>query len=147
MSHELTRAEATIGMLTTYSVRSIHTPEEVEENLTHSGVTVFIINSFCQVATDILHPAIRMYMPDDTFEKPDRILTVLAGHDLDATGILKQFMLEQIPDISYTSPCILFIKNKKLVYYMDKTFIQENTEKGLAADIANNVTDARFDLN
>lgn len=117
--------------LTSIGVQELLTAADVDKVMNLSGTTLVVINSVCGCAAGIARPAIRKIMEDDSIKKPDRIVTVFAGQDLEATERMRNYF----PDIPPSSPSFAFFKDKELVYFIPKYRIESRDYNSIAADL------------
>src|SRR3954471_16639441 len=94
--------------LTRFGVEETRTPEAVEKVLTpDSGTVLMIINSMCGCAAAKARPAIGMALANT--KRPDKVATVFAGGDEDATDRVREMLAEYPP----SSPSMaLFVDGK-----------------------------------
>ncbi len=118
--------------LTSAGVRELLTAEDVDKVMDLDGTTMVVINSVCGCAAGIARPAIRKLMDDASVKKPDRIVTVFAGQDLEATARFRNY----IADIPPSSPSIALFKDKELVYFIPKHRIEGRDANAVANDLA-----------
>lgn len=115
--------------LTEVSVQELLTPEEVDKAMALSGTTLVIINSVCGCAAGIARPALRKLMDSD--KKPDRIFSVFAGQDMEATARFRNY----IPDIPPSSPSFALFKDKELIYFIPKFRIESRDADAVYNDL------------
>jgi putative YphP/YqiW family bacilliredoxin len=76
-------------------------------------------------------PAVRRMLESESGKKPDRIVSVFAGQDLEATARFRS----HIADIPPSSPCFAFFKDKELIYFIPKHRIEGRDMQSLAQDL------------
>ncbi|WP_255578405.1 BrxA/BrxB family bacilliredoxin [Chitinophaga sp. sic0106] len=118
--------------LTGVGVQELLTPQDVDKVMEQDGTTLVIINSVCGCAAGMARPAIRKIMEDGSIKKPDRIVTVFAGQELEATARLRSYMA----DIPPSSPSIALFKDKELVYFLPKFRIESRDAQSLAGELS-----------
>lgn len=118
--------------LTDVGVQEMLTAADVDKVLDQDGTTLVVVNSVCGCAAGIARPAVRKLMEDESLKKPDRIVSVFAGQDLEATARFRNY----IPDIPPSSPCFAMFKDKELVYFIPKYRIESRDANAVAADLA-----------
>ena len=69
--------------LTRLGVEELRTPEEVDARLKDDGTVLVVVNSVCGCAARNARPAVARALQHGV--KPDRLTTVFAGQDADAT--------------------------------------------------------------
>ncbi|NLR66598.1 BrxA/BrxB family bacilliredoxin [Chitinophaga varians] len=117
--------------LTDLGVKEMLTPADVDKAMAQDGTTMVIINSICGCAAGVARPAIRKIMEDNSIKKPDRIVTVFAGQDMEATARFRSY----IPDIPPSSPSIALFKDKELIYFLPKFRIESREVNDVANDV------------
>lgn len=121
--------------LTDYGFEALESPEEVTDVLENSdGTVLVVVNSVCGCAAANARPAAKLSLQND--KKPDKLVTVFAGVDKDATDKARSYMLPYPP----SSPSIALFKDGKLVHMIER----HNIEGRTAYMIADNLT-AAFD--
>lgn len=120
--------------LTRLGIEELRTAQEVDQELKKPGTTMVVVNSICGCAAGRMRPAVRMAMQHSTL--PEKIVTVFAGQDRDATERARSYFEGYPP----SSPSIGILRDGKLAYMMQRSDI-ENRE---AEDIATELT-AAFD--
>src|SRR5690606_27249076 len=88
----------------------LQTPEEVTDVLAQPGTSLVMINSVCGCAGGIARPAATHAVHYD--KRPDRLVTVFAGQDKEATAQARAiFGDDHLP----SSPSFVFMKDGKMV--------------------------------
>ena len=117
-------------------VRDTRTPEEVDEVVRNApGTTMVIVNSVCGCAAGKARPGIAMALQHQV--KPDNLITVFAGADVEATARAREHFAGYAP----SSPSIAIMQNGQVVYMLERHQIEGRE----APEIASLLTDA-FDL-
>lgn len=105
--------------LTRIGVEELRTPEQVEETLTNTdGTVLMVVNSICGCAAGKARPGIAQALEHSV--KPDRVATVFAGADIEATEKARSYFTGYAP----SSPSIALLKDGKLVYMMERRQIE-----------------------
>ncbi|SJZ66346.1 putative bacilliredoxin, YphP/YqiW family [Chitinophaga eiseniae] len=112
-------------------VKELLTPEEVDKIMAQDGTTLVVINSVCGCAAGMARPAIRMVMENAGVKKPDRVVSVFAGQDLEATARFRNY----IADIPPSSPSIAMFKDRELIYFLPKHRIEGRDAHALAEEL------------
>lgn len=121
--------------LTSAGVEELTTAAAVEEFMSsQEGTAMLVFNSVCGCAAGMARPGIRRAL--DHAPKPDRVVSVFAGQDVEATQRARAFLA----DIPPSSPSIALFKDGELVYFVPRHRIEGRT----ADDLANDLT-AAFD--
>ncbi len=108
------------------------TAEQVENRINEKGTTLVMVNSVCGCAAGSARPAVRMAVATD--KKPDRLITVFAGNDVDAVNKAREMMAPFPP----SSPAIAMFKDGELVHMIERHHIEGRT----AEAISNNLQEA-----
>ena len=71
--------------LTRLGFKETRRPEEVDEVIRNApGTVMVVVNSVCGCAAGMARPGVRLALQHD--RRPDRVATVFAGQDLEATA-------------------------------------------------------------
>lgn len=105
--------------LTDHGFESLSTPTAVEQILENQqGTTLLVVNSVCGCAAANARPGAKMSLQAD--KRPDRLVTVFAGVDADATAKAREFLAPYPP----SSPSIALFKDGKLVHFLERRHIE-----------------------
>lgn len=116
--------------LTNHGFESLSTPTDVEQVLENqSGTTLLVVNSVCGCAAANARPGAKMSLQAE--KRPDRLVTVFAGVDAEATAKAREFLAPYPP----SSPSIALFKDGKLVHFLERRHIEGRS----AAVIADNL--------
>ncbi|MBV8202263.1 MAG: BrxA/BrxB family bacilliredoxin [Acidobacteria bacterium] len=116
--------------LTQVGVKELLTAAEVDAFMQEtSGTAMLVVNSVCGCAAGMARPGIRLALQHG--RRPDRIASVFAGQDLEATARARGYF----PDIPPSSPSIAFIKDGELVYFMPRHRIEGRDAQMVAHDL------------
>lgn len=119
--------------MVTMGATELRTAAEVDAELgNQQGTTLVFVNSVCGCAAGNARPALRAALKHDV--KPDRIVTVFAGQDIDATARARQFFGEYQP----SSPSVALFKDGEVVHFVHRHQIEGRTPH----DVATNLTGA-----
>src|SRR5687767_14470618 len=89
--------------LTSVGVTELRTAQDVDAVMADkSGTALLVVNSVCGCAAGMARPGIRQALQHG--KKPDRVATVFAGQDLEATARARSYFQEVPP----SSPSIAF---------------------------------------
>lgn len=125
--------ELTIPMardLTNHGFESLTTAEEVSEVLDHqNGTILVVVNSVCGCAAANARPGVKMAIQHD--KTPERLVTVFAGVDREATGKAREYMLPYPP----SSPSIALFKDGKLVHFLERHHIEGRSAEIIAENL------------
>jgi len=95
-----------------------------------SGTAMLVVNSVCGCAAGMARPGIRMALAHS--RRPDRVASVFAGQDLEATARARG----HIPDIPPSSPSIAFWKDGELVFFLPRHRIEGRDANAVARELA-----------
>jgi len=119
--------------LTRLGVIETRTPEEVDRVLNpSSGTVMMVINSMCGCAAGRARPGIALSLRHPAL--PDKVATVFAGGDVEATGRVR----EHLKDYPPSSPSVALFRDGKPVFMLHRHQI-ENRD---ASEIAKALTSA-----
>jgi len=116
--------------LTRLGVQELRTPEAVDETLKNStGTIMVIVNSICGCAAGKARPGIAMALQNEI--RPDKVATVFAGGDIEATERARSYFTGFGP----SSPSIGLLKDGQLVYMMERYQIEGRGPEQIAAEL------------
>lgn len=114
--------------LTRLGVLELKTSEAVDRELgVRQGTTMVVVNSICGCAAGRMRPAVRAALQHAS--KPDRVFTVFAGQDMEATERARSYFTGYRP----SSPSIALFREGSLVHMMQRSDIEHRD----SVDIAN----------
>jgi bacilliredoxin len=123
MREELTKAGA----------KELRTADEVDAALAEkNGTALVVVNSVCGCAAGKMRPGVRRALQNAV--RPDRVYTVFAGQDRDATERARQ----HFGNVPPSSPSLALYRNGELVHFVPRSEIESRT----AEDIAQRLTTA-----
>jgi len=106
---------------------SLKTTEEVDKALqAKEGTTLLVVNSVCGCAARAARPGVVMSLASEI--KPDRMVTVFAGVDREATQKAREYLLPYPP----SSPSIAIFKDGNLAHVIERHHIERANEDMLA---------------
>jgi putative YphP/YqiW family bacilliredoxin len=116
--------------LTRIGFEELRTPEQVDSALKDApGTTLVVVNSICGCAARNARPAVTMALKGDA--KPEKLATVFAGQDVDATQRAREYFTGYPP----SSPSIGLLKDGRLVYMMERWQIEGRPAQDIAEDL------------
>jgi bacilliredoxin len=116
--------------LTRIGFQELRTPADVDVALgTSKGVTLVVVNSVCGCAARNARPAATLALEHP--RRPDRLLTVFAGQDADATARARSYFTGYAP----SSPQMALFKDGELVFMLERKNIEGRAAKDIAADL------------
>ncbi|MCZ6765981.1 MAG: BrxA/BrxB family bacilliredoxin [bacterium] len=116
--------------LTSIGVSELLTESDVDKVLGEkTGTTLVVVNSVCGCAAGGARPAVRLALQNPTV--PDRLTTVFAGVDSEATDKARSYMVGYPP----SSPCVALFKDGQIVYMMERHMIEGYTPEQIAENL------------
>jgi putative YphP/YqiW family bacilliredoxin len=98
----------------------LKTPEEVNEALNNKGTALVMVNSVCGCAGGIARPAAANAINYD--KRPDKLYTVFAGQDKEATARAREFFEGYPP----SSPSFALLKDGKILKMIERHEIESS---------------------
>ena len=116
--------------LTSVGFTELTTAAEVERFLAEpSGTALLMVNSVCGCAAGMARPGVRLALQGGV--RPDRLGTVFAGQDLEATARARAYF----PDIPPSSPSLALFKKGEMVFFMPRHRIEGRDALAVAQDL------------
>src|SRR6266850_2838643 len=116
--------------LTRLGVEELRTPEAVDQVVKNSqGTVMVVVNSICGCAAGKARPGIALALQHGV--RPDKVATVFAGADIDATERARSYFTGYAP----SSPSIGILKDGQLVYMMERYQIEGRGPEQIAAEL------------
>lgn len=116
--------------LTAVGFEELLTPADVDRALDGAdGTVLVVVNSVCGCAAGKARPGVLRALQHAV--RPDRLVTVFAGMELDATDRARQFFEGYPP----SSPQIALLKNGRLLHMMERKDIEGRDAAAIAADL------------
>lgn len=117
--------------LTAVGVRELTSAPDVDAFLNDKeGTALVVVNSVCGCAAGMARPGIRLALQHGN--RPDRLASVFAGQDLEATARFRSY----IADIPPSSPSIALFKDGELVHFIPRHRIEGRDAESVARDLA-----------
>lgn len=116
--------------LTTVGFNELLTPGDVDNVIEQKGTTLLMVNSVCGCAAGMARPGVKMALQGA--KKPDRLTTVFAGVDVEATQQARKHMLPYPP----SSPAIALFKDGKLVHIIERHHIEGRAAEMIAENLS-----------
>ncbi len=108
------------AQLTDNGFTSLETAEAVDQFMANAkGTTLVVVNSVCGCAAGAARPGVlgALHYSD---VKPDNLVTVFAGADIEATNKMREYCLPYPP----SSPAIAIFKDDELVHFIERHHIE-----------------------
>ncbi|CAN5321554.1 BrxA/BrxB family bacilliredoxin [soil metagenome] len=115
--------------LTRLGIEEMRTPEEVDARLKEDGTALVVVNSVCGCAARNARPAVARALQHAV--KPDRLTTVFAGQDAEATRQARSYFSGYVP----SSPQIALLRNGNVVFMLERYQIEGRSAEEIAADL------------
>ena len=118
--------------LTRLGAEELRTAAAVNEAMARPGTSMLVVNSVCGCAAGKARPGVAIALQHQP--RPDRVVTVFAGADVDATARAREFLAPYPP----SSPSVALIRDGRVVFMMERRDIEHRD----AASIAQQLTTA-----
>ncbi len=117
--------------LTRLGVQETRTAEEVDRVLSEKkGTVLVVVNSVCGCAAGMARPAVAMALDHDV--KPDKMITVFAGNDREATQRVRE---KYLPGYRPSSPAIALFRDGEVVKMLERWQIEGREAHDIAVDL------------
>ncbi len=116
--------------LTRLGVQELKTADEVDRELAaRQGTAMVVVNSICGCAAGRMRPAVRLALQNSA--RPDRLFTVFAGQDAEATDRARGYFTGYPP----SSPSIVLFRDGELVHMLQRSDIEHRDSADIAAEL------------
>jgi putative YphP/YqiW family bacilliredoxin len=116
--------------LTRLGVMEMRTPADVDRVLGDArGTTLVVVNSICGCAARNARPGVANAL--ENAKRPDRLTTVFAGQDADATARAREYFAPYAP----SSPQIALLKDGNVVFMLERRQIEGRAAEEIANDL------------
>ena len=116
--------------LTRLGVEEMRTADAVDETIKNSqGTLMVIVNSICGCAAGKARPGVALALQHAV--KPDKVATVFAGADIEATDRARSYFTGYGP----SSPSIALLKDGELVYMLERFQIEGRDAHQIAGEL------------
>lgn len=114
--------------LLTAGFEDLNTADKVDEVMQNAeGTMLVVVNSVCGCAAGAARPGVKAALAQSDI-KPDKLVTVFAGVDLDATSRMREYLLPYPP----SSPSIGIFKDGELVHFIERHHIEGRSAQMIA---------------
>lgn len=114
--------------VTSLGAKELRTPQEVDAEFRDSkGTTLVVVNSTCGCAAGAARPGLAIALQHHV--KPDRVVTVFAGQDREATARAREYFTDQPP----SSPSFALIRDGRFVHMVHRSQIEGHSPQQIAA--------------
>ncbi|HEX8252838.1 MAG TPA: BrxA/BrxB family bacilliredoxin [Thermoanaerobaculia bacterium] len=116
--------------LTRLGIEETRTAADVDAILGEKkGTVLVVVNSVCGCAAGMARPAVAMAL--DSEVRPDRMITVFAGNDREATQRAREYFVGFRP----SSPSIALLKDGQVVKMFERWQIEGRQAHDIAAEL------------
>jgi putative YphP/YqiW family bacilliredoxin len=116
--------------LTRLGIQETRTADAVDAVLGEKkGTVLLVVNSVCGCAAGKARPAVALALDHDT--RPDKMITVFAGNDRDATQRAREYLVGYRP----SSPMIALFKDGQIVKMLERFQIEGRHAHDIAAEL------------
>lgn len=116
--------------LTRLGAEELKTAEDVDRVVKDAhGTLMVVVNSICGCAAGKARPGVALALEHEV--RPDRVATVFAGADIEATEKARSYFTGYQP----SSPSIALLKDGQLVYMMERCDIEGRMPQEIAHEL------------
>jgi putative YphP/YqiW family bacilliredoxin len=115
--------------LTRLGVQETRTPAEVDAAVQTPGTLMVVVNSVCGCAAGKARPGIAMALRHSVL--PDKVITVFAGGDVEATDRARQYFKGYPP----SSPSVGLLRDGELVFLLQRHQIEGREAPQIASEL------------
>lgn len=116
--------------MTSMGATELTTAAEVDAALgDQRGATLVFVNSVCGCAAGNARPALRQALQHAV--KPQQVVTVFAGQDIEATARARQYFVDYQP----SSPSIALMRDGEVVHFVHRHQIEGKPPQAVAANL------------
>jgi putative YphP/YqiW family bacilliredoxin len=116
--------------LTRLGFEELRSPAAVDQAIDDTrGTLMIVVNSICGCAAGKARPGVALALGHHT--RPDRIASVFAGFDVEATARAR----DHFTGFGPSSPAIALLRDGKLVYMLERWGIENRTAEQIAAEL------------
>ena len=117
--------------MTRMGARELTTVPDVDAALGDvRGTMLVFVNSVCGCAAGSARPALNLALRHSS--RPDQVVTVFAGQDLDATSRARQYFSDYAP----SSPSMALLRDGEVVHFVHRHMIEGRSPAEIARDLA-----------
>lgn len=116
--------------LSSAGVQELRSAADVDNFMAQkSGTAMVIVNSVCGCAAGGARPGVKLALQNAA--KPDRVATVFAGQDTEATQKARSYFA----DVPPSSPSIAIFKDGELVHFVPRHAIEGRPPQAIAQEL------------
>ncbi len=117
--------------LTRLGVEELRTADDVDAWMTRGdGTALLVVNSVCGCAAGTARPGVALALAAPS--RPDRVATVFAGQDLEATARARGYFADCPP----SSPSFVLFRDGRCVHYVPRHQIEGRDARRVGEDLA-----------
>ena len=110
--------------------RELLTVADVDATLGDPKGTILVfVNSVCGCAAGGARPALSLALKNGV--RPQQVVTVFAGQDIEATGRARQYFVEYAP----SSPSMALLRDGEVVHFVHRHMIEGHSPVDVARDL------------
>ena len=113
--------------LTSAGIAEARSADDVSQAVQQKGTVMVVVNSVCGCAAGKMRPGVRAAIQHGV--RPERMITVFAGQDREATETARGFFTGYRP----SSPSIGILRDGQLVYMMERRDIEVSSPEMIAS--------------
>ena len=115
--------------LTSVGFEELATSDAVDSAVSSKGTVLVVVNSVCGCAAGAARPGVKLAIHNA--KHPDKLTTVFAGVDTEATAQARKHFLPYPP----SSPSIALFKDGKLVHFIERHHIEGRPAEMIAENL------------
>ena len=116
--------------LTRFGVDELRTAADVDDAVRHTpGTLMIVVNSVCGCAAGKARPGVALALQHPV--RPDRVATVFAGADVEATDRARGYFAGYPP----SSPSVGLLRGGHLLFMLERTQIENRTAEQIAVTL------------
>src|SRR5262245_11433517 len=116
--------------LTRLGVEELRTAADVDAAVTSTpGTLMVVVNSVCGCAAGKARPGLALALRHQ--KRPDRLTTVFAGADVDATARAREYFVGYRP----SSPSLAILRDGQVIYMLERHQIENRTAEQIAGEL------------
>lgn len=116
--------------MTRMGARELTTPAEVDAAIgDQKGTMLVFVNSVCGCAAANARPGLALALQHAA--RPQEVVTVFAGQDLDATARARQYFSDYQP----SSPSMALLRDGEVVHFVHRHQIEGRSPQAVAAEL------------
>lgn len=117
--------------LTSAGFAELKDSNDVDNSIPQSkGTTLLVINSVCGCAAGAARPGVKLALQRSE-AKPDHLVTVFAGQDVEATAQARKYLMPYPP----SSPAVALFKDGRLVHMLERHNIEGHSAEMIAENL------------